>query len=505
MEGLPKGWIVSTLDQFTQARGSSINPAKFPMEEFELYSVPSYDTGAPERVSGSEIGSSKQAIVSSSVLLCKINPRINRAWVVGSRDELQQIASTEWIVFPPRNGIDPKFLCFFLRQNAVRDFLAHNVSGVGGSLMRVKPSTLKGYPFPIAPLNEQRRIVEKIETLFARLDKGEEALRAVRTLLARYRQSVLKAAVTGQLTADWRAENAHRLEHGRDLLARILQTRRDTWQGRGKYKEPTAPDTSDLPELPEGWVWATLEHLGFVKSGQTPKSVDALVDPAGTIPWFKVSSMNEPGNEVELRTSQWIFTEDGAKAVGLNLLPTGTIAFPKRGGAILTNKKRRLGCRAALDLNTMGFVPVALEDYVWAFFQGLDLRTIYDGSNVPQINYHDIADVPIALPSSIEEAGVIADLVGESIEQTARLEVWCETELARSAALRQSILKDAFAGRLVPQDPADEPAADLLARITETRAAAPRKTRRKATETLKSHDGLERAKPPVVRSHESSR
>jgi hypothetical protein len=93
----------------------------------------------------------------------------------------------------------------------------------------------------IAPLNEQRRIVEKIETLFARLDKGEEALRDVQKLLARYRQSVLKAAVTGQLTADWRAENAHRLEHGQDLLARILQTRRETWEGRGKYKEPCRP------------------------------------------------------------------------------------------------------------------------------------------------------------------------------------------------------------------------------------------------------------------------
>src|SRR5690606_36481298 len=114
---------------------------------------------------------------------------------------------------------------------------------------------------PVAPLNEQRRIVEKIETLFARLDKGEEALRDVQKLLARYRQSVLKAAVTGALTADWRAENAHRLEHGRDLLARILQTRRETWQGRGKYKEPAAPDTTDLPELPDGWVWATVEQV----------------------------------------------------------------------------------------------------------------------------------------------------------------------------------------------------------------------------------------------------
>ncbi|PTN37545.1 restriction endonuclease subunit S [Desulfonatronum sp. SC1] len=349
----------------------------------------------------------------------------------------------------------------------------------GTTVSSIDTDLLKKFTVPLAPFNEQHRIVEKIETLFARLDKGEVTLREVQKLLARYRQSVLKAAVTGQLTADWRTENAHRLEHDRDLLARILQTRRETWEGRGKYKEPVTPDTTGLSELPEGWVWVTLEHLGFVKSGQTPKGVDALVDPVGTIPWFKVSSMNEYGNEVVQNSSQWMFTEEGAKGAGFNLLPPGTIVFPKRGGAILTNKKRRLGCLAALDLNTMGFVPVDLEEYVWVFFQGLDLRKIYDGSNGPQINYHDIADVPIGLPSSTEEASVIADLVSASIEQISRLEDWCRTELTRSAALRQSILKDAFAGRLVPQDPSDEPASKLLARIRAERAAGPAKRTRK--------------------------
>ena len=151
------------------------------------------------------------------------------------------------------------------------------MSRSSGDRPRVKFDSIADFEFLLPPLNEQRRIVEKIETLFARLDKGEEALRAVRTLLARYRQSVLKAAVTGQLTADWRADN--RLEHGRDLLARILQTRRDTWQGRGKYKEPAAPDTSDLPELPDGWVWASLDSLILdgPTNGVSPKKLIKVV------------------------------------------------------------------------------------------------------------------------------------------------------------------------------------------------------------------------------------
>lgn len=457
--GLPPGWVSCELGDIIELEYGKALPAK------------ARNSNGKIGVYGSNgcVGRHTKALVEGP---CIVVGRKGTAGAVEySKDDCWPIDTTYFVRSSEHQ--ETRFLFFLLKYLRLGDL--DRSTAIPG-LNRDDAYALR---IQVPPFNEQRRIVEKIETLFARLDKGEEALRAVRTLLARYRQSVLKAAVTGQLTADWRAENAHRLEHGRDLLARILQTRRETWEGRGKYKEPMAPDTSGLPELPEGWVWTTLEHLGFVKSGQTPKGVDTLVDPAGTIPWFKVSSMNEPGNEVELRTSQWIFTEDGAKTVGLNLLPTGTIAFPKRGGAILTNKKRRLGCRAALDLNTMGFIPVALEDYVWAFFQRLDLRTIYDGSNVPQINYHDIADVPIALPPSIEEAGVIADLVGESIEQTARLEGWCETELARSGALRQSILKEAFAGRLVAQDPTDEPASDLLAHIKETRAPAPKKTRRK--------------------------
>ena len=143
---MPAGWVATTLDQLTQVRGKTIDPSKFPDEEFELYSVPSFDAGTPECVKGNAIGSSKQVVDQRSVLLCKINPRINRSWVVRNRGEIRQIASTEWIVFPPVDEIDPDFLSYFLRRNAVRDFLSQNVSGVGGSLMRVKASTLKNYP-----------------------------------------------------------------------------------------------------------------------------------------------------------------------------------------------------------------------------------------------------------------------------------------------------------------------------------------------------------------------
>jgi type I restriction enzyme, S subunit len=153
-------------------------------------------------------------------------------------------------------GVLP-FIFYFLlseRQNLKK-------IGQGGAQPNISQNILKHYSIPFAPLPEQQRIVSKIEELFSRLDAGEAALRRVQKLLATYRQSVLKAAVTGELTREWREENGPRLEPGAVLLQRILKARREQWQGRGKYQEPKAPNTEGLPALPAGWVWATSDQI----------------------------------------------------------------------------------------------------------------------------------------------------------------------------------------------------------------------------------------------------
>ena len=184
---------------------------------------------------------------------------MGKACIYPGREDKAVTAVDVCIFRPSCEEFEPKLFGFFLNCGSLRGSIDSQSSGT--TRKRITGKKLKALQVPVPPLNEQRRIVEKIETLFARLDQGEAALRHTQTLLARYRQSVLKAAVTGALTADWRAQNAHRLEPGRDLLARILQTRRQTWQGRGKYQEPAAPDTTRLPELPEGWVWASVDMI----------------------------------------------------------------------------------------------------------------------------------------------------------------------------------------------------------------------------------------------------
>lgn len=367
----------------------------------------------------------------------------------------------------PLCNVDANYLAWYLSAQNTR--ILTECAKHGTTVASIDTDRLKKFSVPIAPLGEQGRIVEKLETLFARLDKGEEALREVQKLLARYRQSVLKAAVTGQLTADWRAENAHRLEHARDLLARILKTRRETWTGRGKYKEPAAPDTSDLPELPNGWVWTTLSQLTKIKGGVTVDKKREAHDPV-TLPYLRVANVQH--GYLDLNKVKEI-TVDRDKAAQC-LLKTGDILLNEGGDrdklgrgwvwddqiSPCIHQNHVFRARPILSELSSKFVSYYSNAFGQTFFMQKGKQSV----NLASISQTAISDLPIPLPSSEEQHEIVTALEGK-LAIVATMANWCETELARSANLRQSMLKDAFAGRLVPQDPADEPAADLLARI----------------------------------------
>ncbi len=205
--------------------------------------------------------------------------------------------------------------------------------------------------------------------------------------------------------------------------------------------------------------------MGFVQSGQTPNGIEQAVRPEGEIPWFKVGDMNRPGNErLMINSGAFISAKDAAQ-LGLHVRPAGTIIFPKRGGAISTNKKRLLARPSGYDLNTMGIIPVAedISGYLW-WFAGVDLGTLGDGSNVPQINHGDIEPLCLPLPPLAEQHRIVAE-VERRLSVIDELEMQVEANLKRAERLRQAILKHAFEGKLVPQDPDDEPASVLLERV----------------------------------------
>ena len=168
---IPEGWVWTCMKECNYFMSSQEDPTKKPEKQYELYSVPTFETGMPEFVKGKEISSSKVIVQKNDVLLCKINPHLNRSWVVSHyNEELPCIASSEWIVF--RNHyIYPKYLRYCFISPYFKNLMMSNVSGVGGSLMRAQPVSVAKYLFPLPPLSEQRRIVTKLEELLQEIDK----------------------------------------------------------------------------------------------------------------------------------------------------------------------------------------------------------------------------------------------------------------------------------------------------------------------------------------------
>jgi len=172
---LPYGWSVGSFSQVNIFTSETINPSNSPDEMFELYSVPNFEAGVPEIIRGKEIGSSKQYVCEKDVLVCKINPRINRVWITGHITPYRLLGSSEWIVFRNHLLFAP-YLRYYFSSPHFREFMLSNVSGVGGSLMRAQPESVKKYPVLIPPYQEQIRIAERIDELFALLVAIEKSL-----------------------------------------------------------------------------------------------------------------------------------------------------------------------------------------------------------------------------------------------------------------------------------------------------------------------------------------
>lgn len=349
---------------------------------------------------------------------------------------------------------------------------------------------------PLAPLCEQRRIVEKIEELFSMLDAGVAALRRVRANLKRYRASVLKAAVEGRLTEDWRAKHPD-TEPASVLLDRILQDRRRQWEEdqlakfaekgqkppagwQAKYKPPTTPDTSDLPELPEGWVWANLGQLsGLITSGSRgwaefysdsgPAFVRAQDINTDRLTLETVVPVSPPNTSERTRS----LTVPGDLLVtitGANVTKAATV--PDAIGEAYVSQHVGL-VRPVLR----GLTPY-LHTWVACPAHGRkDLLKEAYGAGKPGLNLDNLRDLKVALPPLVEQAEIIAE-VERRLSVVDEIDAEVDAGLKRAARLRQAVLKRAFEGRLVPQDPNDEPASVLLERIRAERAKAQTKPTR---------------------------
>ena len=160
----------------------SINPAKMPNTVFEMYSVPAYETGHPEYLYGREIASSKVVVKKNDILLCKINPRINRVWLVLDESDNQNIASSEWIVIRT-DEYNPEFLVWYFRTPQFKQKMMSEVTGIGGSLTRAQPKRVAEYLIPVIDRKRQDRIAIVLNKIASIVDLRKKELKAYDELI----------------------------------------------------------------------------------------------------------------------------------------------------------------------------------------------------------------------------------------------------------------------------------------------------------------------------------
>ena len=247
---IPESWAWTTIDDVNLYNSSSIEPNKSPYKDFELYSVPTFESGMPEFVKGGDISSAKKIVAQGDVLLCKINPHLNRAWIVSHYDRNRDcIASSEWIICR-NNNLEPRFLAYCFTSPYFMELMLSNVSGVGGSLMRAQPASVGKYIFPLPPTKEQIRIVEELDKWLMMVDELVVEKQDLFLYVKHIKSKILDLAISGKLVPQDPND-----EPAIELLKRI-----------NPDFEPC--DNSHYENLPESWEEIAMGEICKLYDGE---------------------------------------------------------------------------------------------------------------------------------------------------------------------------------------------------------------------------------------------
>ena len=410
-----------------------------------------------------------------------------------------------------KSFIDKQFLAYFLQSPNYWVAIADEKLGI--AVPNVNAAKLKSITLPIPPAAEQRRIVGKIKELFSELDKGVESLKTARAKLNVYRQAVLKHAFEGKLTAQWREENKDKLETPEQLLARIKQEREarherqlqkwevavEQWERGGQSgKRPPRPrmptpvsamaekEIAHLGTRPSGWLWLTAESLGSVQLGRQRSPKNRSKD--YPTKYIRAANITEQGLDLH-------------DVLDMDFLPHELSAYRLEKGDLVLSEASGSAAQVGKPAiwndqipnccfqNTVIRHQPYCRDYavyllwLYRFFYGSGkFAQVAGGVGINHLSAFKFAQIELPLCSLAEQQEIVG-LLEERFAAVECQEREIDLALKRAETLRQAILKKAFAGQLVPQDPHDEPASVLINRIRAKREQAAKNNH--ATKTKK--------------------
>lgn len=477
---LPEGWIWTSVRELSYLVTKGSTPTSYGFsyvpEGINFVKVENIENGGIMKQSIKEFITEetheflKRSQLAENDVLFSIAGTIGRVGIVHNEDLPANTNQAIAIIRCPWQLVNPHYLKTFLGSPMTRSMIEKRPRGVG--MNNVGLEDVKNIGITFAPLNEQRRIVSRVEDLFSVLDAGVESLRKAKAQLRRYRQAVLRYAFEGRLTEEWRKTHKDRIETAQRLLEQVEQERLKKSKKSKRRKKTDSLDTSNLPQLPDGWLWTSFEGL----AEDSPNAIKA--GPFGSTlkkEFYVAKGFKIYGQEQVIRDDptygDYYINKEHYERLKSCAVKPGDILISLVGtiGKVLI-----LPDEIEEGIINPRLVKLSLDKrlinpkYVKAYFTSSTVKGYFSlsshGGTMDILNLSILKALPIGLPP-LKEQEAITEELERTFSLSDELENVVDMSIRRAEKLRKSILKNAFEGGLVSQDPTDEPAEELLERI----------------------------------------